>query len=126
MVSGMHTRLAHWRVFRGYSQNWLAMRSGVPLGTLRRIEQGAQARPPDMRHVGNLAVALGCRFEDLLEDEWKGWTVLPNGPRKPPAPEQHWESGPPPTLHRGGPRIPRKLDRDAAEARRRARRRTNG
>jgi transcriptional regulator with XRE-family HTH domain len=75
----MMTRLAYWRAHRGYSQEELSARSGVPLGTLRRIEQSAQQRPPDIRHLQNLRLALGCQLEDLLEDRWRGWTRLPGG-----------------------------------------------
>jgi transcriptional regulator with XRE-family HTH domain len=107
--SGTPTQLAHWRLHRGFSQQELAERSGVPLGTLRRIEQAQQQRPPDLRHLQNLRVALGCHLDDLLEDRWRGWSDLPRGPKQPPPPEENWKpsssstlSSPEPWWTRGG------------------------
>jgi DNA-binding Xre family transcriptional regulator len=110
-TSGLETKLAHWRAYRDFSQQELAERTGIRLGTLRRLEQGVGQRPPDIRLLQNCALALGCQLTDLLEDDLLGWTALPGGPVEAPAPEPSWPPGPPPSLAAAG-RLPRKLDRD--------------
>lgn len=111
-----HSRLAYWRTFRDLRQYELASRSGVPLGTLKHIEQGTGTRGPDVRYVRNLAIALDCELDDILEDHWGrgGWTALPGGPKTPPLPDPDWGPGPPPSLE-SAVRYPRKRDRDAAQ-----------
>lgn len=109
----METKLAHWRVFRGFAQTELAERTGIQLSTLRRIEQGATDRPPDIRHLRNCAIVLGCRLEDLLEEELLEWVALPGGPEHPPAADPAWLPGPPPSLA-DAYRIPSKRRRDNA------------
>jgi transcriptional regulator with XRE-family HTH domain len=84
------SRVARWRDERALTQEELAARSGVRLGTLRDIEQGALKRPPDIRHLQNIAVALWCELDDLLEDAQRGWSSLPGGPVEPPAPNPNW------------------------------------
>jgi transcriptional regulator with XRE-family HTH domain len=108
----METKLAHWRVYRGFSQKQLAKRTGIRLSTLQRLEQGAAKRPPDISRLQNCAIALGCQLTDLLEDELLEWTPLPGGPTTPPEPDSEWPPGPPPTLATAS-RIPSKLRRDA-------------
>ena len=110
-TSGLQTKLAHWRSYRDFSQQELAERTGIRLGTLRRLEQGVGQRAPDVRLLQNCAIALGCQLTDLLEDDLLRWAALPGGPTKAPAPEPDWPPGPPPSLAAPG-RMPRKLDRD--------------
>lgn len=65
---GGRMRLKDFRIAAGLSQSELAARSGVSLRTLQEYEQG---RKPINMAAGiklyNLAKALGCRIEDLLE-----------------------------------------------------------
>lgn len=64
------TKLQGLRVKKGLSQNDLAMKSGVPKGTIQRYEH--QTRAIDSARLSvlcNLAETLDCNIEDILEDD---------------------------------------------------------
>ena len=64
------TKLQRVRVSRGLSQIELAERSGVPVRSLPRYEQGI--RPIDnakLQTICKLCIALYCKFEYILENE---------------------------------------------------------
>lgn len=52
------------RARAGLSQPALAARAGVPVGTLRNLEQGIRTNP-EWETVQRLAAALGCATDDL-------------------------------------------------------------
>lgn len=96
-VSGLHTKLAHWRVFRDLTQEEMAERTGIAPSTYRRLEQGDYGSRPDLKNLSNCAYALDCSLLDLIEDELLAWTPR-GGLTEPPAPRPEWKAGPPPTL----------------------------
>lgn len=62
------TYLKLYRKKLGYSQNEVAIASGVPLRTLQQYEQGQKnINNAKVEYVVSLARVLGCRVEDLLE-----------------------------------------------------------
>jgi transcriptional regulator with XRE-family HTH domain len=73
-------KLKELRLDRGWTQEQLANRSGVPLWTVRGLEQGK--RTPSWDSVVRLARAFGETsgvFDDCDE------VVAPRRPRKPPS-----------------------------------------
>ncbi len=71
----IETRLAAVRVEKNISQPELARRVGINLNTYRRIERGETANP-GIRHLTNIAIALGVPLEQICEPEWFEWTVF--------------------------------------------------
>jgi DNA-binding Xre family transcriptional regulator len=67
--SAQKTKLARMRVRRDYSQRDLEDGAGIELRTLQRLESGELRNPP-LAYLVNLAVALECSLEDIIEDEW--------------------------------------------------------
>lgn len=67
----MHmTRLKRMREHKGLSQNGLAKKSGVNIQMIQHYEQGVRdINKAQAITILNLAMALGCNMEDLLEDE---------------------------------------------------------
>lgn len=64
------TRIAAWRMARGLTQRELADRSGISLGTIRRLERGELSNP-GIRYLTNVAIALSLDGAfDVCEDEW--------------------------------------------------------
>ena len=64
------TKLQKLRVERGLSQSELAKLSGVTVRAIQCYEQ--QTRPIEsarLYSICSLCVVLGCRIEDILEDE---------------------------------------------------------
>jgi transcriptional regulator with XRE-family HTH domain len=86
------TKLAHWRKRRGVTQEELARATGLSLSVLRRLETGRYENPP-VRYLNNCALALGCKLEDLIEDEWREWLVMDQRyAAVPPEPKGFWGS----------------------------------
>jgi transcriptional regulator with XRE-family HTH domain len=75
----MRLRLREWRERRLLTQAELAKRVGVSVGTVNRIERGAN--PPRLSTVRRLAEALGVDPDDLVV--WDGPAV--EGARTPEA-----------------------------------------
>jgi hypothetical protein len=61
----------------------LAEVTGVPITTIYKLE-ARKTTNPKFRHLRNLALAPGIPFDDLLEDDWKSWTVLDARAPEPP------------------------------------------
>lgn len=64
------SKLQDIRLAKEMSQNDLAEKSGVSKRTIQCYEQGT--RPIDgagLNHLCSLSLALGCRIDDILEDE---------------------------------------------------------
>lgn len=64
------TRIEQRRLAAGLTQAELAEKAQISLPTLQRIEQ-TQNDNPGIRYLGNIAIALGCQIEDLIEDDWR-------------------------------------------------------
>ncbi len=64
------TAIERLRIAGGWTQEDLAKRAGISLRTLQRIETRETSNPP-IRYLGNLAIALGCEIEDLIEPAWR-------------------------------------------------------
>jgi transcriptional regulator with XRE-family HTH domain len=96
------TKLAmKWTHF-GISQEELARRSGLSLGTLRRLERGEMRNPP-LRYLVNCAIALEVGLDEILEEEWRRWMVFSAEAAEPPEIGWHWgeiwrERHPPPQI----------------------------
>ena len=56
----------------GREEAQLARAVGLTRTTYWRLETG-QVANPKLRMLVNLAIALGCRLEDLIEDGWREW-----------------------------------------------------
>ena len=64
------TKLKQLRVAKGLSQNDLAAISGIPVRRIQHYEQ--QVRPIDgarLETLCDLALALDCKVEDLIENK---------------------------------------------------------
>lgn len=83
------TRLAGLRLERGLTQTELAEATGISIATLRRLERGSVANPP-IRYLANCTIVLGCRLEELIEDEWRQWLPLAKA-KAPRNPEALWK-----------------------------------
>jgi transcriptional regulator with XRE-family HTH domain len=77
-----NTRVAALRVRLGVTQQELASASGVGLRAIQDLERGFRENP-HLRHLTNIALALGVKLEDVCEPEWLVWTTFPNKPEKP-------------------------------------------
>ena len=77
------SRITYWRLKRRITQRDLCTASGIPWRTYRRLEAG-EIDNPSIRHLTNLALALGVKLDRLLEPEWTEWTVFHGGSAKPP------------------------------------------
>ena len=64
------TRIEQRRIAAGLTQAQLAERAQISLPTLQRIEHRRNENP-GVRYLGNIAVALECTIEDLIEDSWR-------------------------------------------------------
>jgi hypothetical protein len=53
----------------------MAERSGVKLGSYRRLERGELANPP-VRWIVNCAIILDVSWQDLWEPAWNEWLDL--------------------------------------------------
>lgn len=69
----LYTKIAHWRVWRGLTQDELAERTGIPLRTLRDLEAGRVQSGPSLGQLQNLRRALKCDLTDLIDDWWLAW-----------------------------------------------------
>lgn len=64
------TKLQKTRLKRGLSQSELATKSGVPLKTIQHYEQKKrQIENAKLYIICDLCSSLGCKIEDILEDE---------------------------------------------------------
>ena len=78
------TKLAHRRLARGVTQRQMWEALGVSRATHLRLEQG-RMDDRSLRLLVNCAIALDCRLDDLIEDEWRQWYTRPGyTPTKPP------------------------------------------
>lgn len=59
---------------KSLSQYQLALLSGIPQQTISSIESGAR-KNPGMETMYPIAKALGCRMDDLIEEEAKTETI---------------------------------------------------
>ena len=64
------TKLQKIRVSKGLSQGQLAKLSGVATRTIQHYERGVRAIDgAKLINICNLCLALGCKIEDILENE---------------------------------------------------------
>lgn len=87
----METRIAHWRVKRGLTQQEVADLVGLSLNGYWKYERD-RIFNPGVRQLANLAIIFGCQIEDLIEDEWRegSW---PFGTQRPEEPSRFWHAG---------------------------------
>lgn len=85
------TKLAHWRLRRGVTQQDLARAIGIDVKVYRRIEKGDGVPPLDV--LLNCAIALRVSLDDLVEDRWRTWQVLDQRASSPPDPDTLWDAG---------------------------------
>lgn len=64
------TRIERRRIEAGLTQIELADMAEISIASLQRLEQ-LQNQNPSLRQLANLAVALQCEVEDLIEDSWR-------------------------------------------------------
>jgi transcriptional regulator with XRE-family HTH domain len=63
---------------------------GLTRTTYWKLETG-KVRNPRLRMLVNLALALGCELDDLVEDEWREWYQFDRSQAPdPPDPETLW------------------------------------
>jgi transcriptional regulator with XRE-family HTH domain len=77
--SRVRTRLAWYRIYRGYKQEELAELTGIPLATLRKLERGALPNP-GIRMIINCARVLNVSWEQLWEPAWNEWFPFNDAP----------------------------------------------
>lgn len=85
------TKLARKRLERGMTQEELAFAAGIRPSTYWKLERG-RIQNPGVRYFTNLAIVLGCKVDDLLEDEWLDWwqPSIIRSPPKPKNPKKLW------------------------------------
>jgi len=81
------TKLARVRRKAGVAQQDLAYWTGLSRSTVQRLELGETSNPP-IRYLTNCALVLGCALEDLIENEWRHWSVFDDHARRPPTEAQ--------------------------------------
>ncbi len=77
------TKISRLRQEADWTQETLAAKTGIPIRTVQRLEQG-EIFNPQIRHLVNIATALGCELEDVAEDEWMRWTAFDQRAAEPP------------------------------------------
>lgn len=82
------SKLSHWRLRRGVSQQDLARAVGVDVKVYRRLEQGQST--PSWPLLINCAIALRVSLDDIVEDGWRGWQVLDRRALAPPDTDELW------------------------------------
>jgi transcriptional regulator with XRE-family HTH domain len=87
----VETKLARKRVERGMTQEEVADAAGIRLSTYWKLERGRMENP-GVRYFVNCAVVLGCKVEDLLDDELLEWwrPHLVWSPHRPESPKKLW------------------------------------
>lgn len=76
------TKLHYVRGGGSLTQKSVSERTGIPLRTYRRLENGELTNPP-LRYLVNCALVLNVPLEDVCEDEWLRWTPFDTTARKP-------------------------------------------
>ena len=64
------TMIEKMRLSAGWTQAELAGQARISVRTLQRLESFEMDNPP-IRYLANLAAALGCELEDLIEPAWR-------------------------------------------------------
>lgn len=82
------SKLSHWRLRRGVSQQDLARAVGVDVKVYRRLEQGQAT--PSWPLLINCAIALRVSLDDIVEDDWCRWQVLDRRSATPPDLDELW------------------------------------
>lgn len=77
------TKLAAWRIKRGATQPDMVRDTGISISHYQRMEDGDYQRLP-YQQLLNCAIVLEVDLDELIEDEYKGWTVFSPDARKPP------------------------------------------
>lgn len=77
------TKLGAWRFRRRLTQEQMIEATGMAPATYRRLERG-EHRNPQLKWLANCALVLGCSIEDLIEDEWREWSQIGEGPADAP------------------------------------------
>lgn len=85
------TKLEQMRRKRRVSQEKMAAIVGVSRTTYQKLERGTDDNPR-LRYYVNASLALRCKLEDVLEDEWLGWMVFDRQFPEPPDPETFWNT----------------------------------
>lgn len=87
----LRSRIARRRVQIRLSEKRLAELTGLSLRQVQRYCAG-EIKDPRLSELVNLAMALDCRLEDILEPEFLEWTVF-DATNAPEPPESgHWLS----------------------------------
>ena len=89
------TWLAFERIAKGYTQEQMAERTGIALGSYRRLERGTHANPP-VRWIINCAIVLDLDWQWVWQGQWNEWLVLnPDADKPATEPSEHdrelWE-----------------------------------
>lgn len=79
----IRTRIGYWRAQRGMTQREAWEAAGLTRSTYKALERGDMQHPP-LRVLVNLALVFDVAFEELLEDDWKRWTVFDAAAPGPP------------------------------------------
>jgi DNA-binding XRE family transcriptional regulator len=76
------TRLELERWTRDHTQQWMSEKTGIPLRTYRRLENGELTNPP-IRYLVNCALVLDMPLEDICEPDWLRWSSFLGNAKKP-------------------------------------------
>lgn len=88
----VETKLAAWRVKRGMTQKEVARAINMSLSAYYRLERGLTRNPP-LGYLANASIILGCKVEQLIEDDWREWYHHRKHMRaEPENPKQLWRS----------------------------------
>jgi transcriptional regulator with XRE-family HTH domain len=64
------TAIEKMRIAAGWTQAEFAGQARISVRTLQRIESGEMDNPP-IRYLTNIAIALGCELDDVIEPAWR-------------------------------------------------------
>jgi transcriptional regulator with XRE-family HTH domain len=76
------TRLAELRINKGVYQHELALQTGIPIASYRRLERGEVKNPLLWWYV-NCAIALNVELEDVLDEQLLAWRTSAKAPSAP-------------------------------------------
>jgi transcriptional regulator with XRE-family HTH domain len=85
----VRTKLAEVRLERGLSQKEMAMMTGIPIATYRRLERGQITNPP-IGYLINSSTILDWPWWELVEEDWVEWHPMKDAPDPPSDPSAWW------------------------------------
>jgi DNA-binding XRE family transcriptional regulator len=87
----VRTKLAEVRIECGVSQEEMAMLTGMPIATYRRLERG-QSENPTIGQLVNCGHVLDWPSRELVEEDSVDWWPTKSAPDPPSDPQLWWHA----------------------------------